>query len=76
MDGGLRDLELERLRVLISDNILTKEVRRQGIGGIEPARLDRSIEQIAENFKFEKRPAPADIFDDKFLPSLDRRLIN
>src|SRR3954471_18931481 len=76
MDGGLRDLELERLRVLISDNILTKEGRRQGIGGTEPARLDRSIEQIAENFKFEKRPAPADIFDDKFLPSLDRRLIN
>ena len=76
MEGGSRDLELERLRVLISDNILTSEVRRNGIGGIEPARLDRSIDQIAEGFKFGKRPAVSDIFDDKFLPSLDRRLIN
>jgi NitT/TauT family transport system substrate-binding protein len=76
MEGGSRELELERLRVLISDNFLTSEVRRIGIGGIEPARLERSIEQIAEDFKFGKRPAAADIFDDKFLPSLDRRLIN
>jgi NitT/TauT family transport system substrate-binding protein len=37
--GGSRELELERLRSVISDNILTDEVRRNGIGGIDPARL-------------------------------------
>ena len=58
MDGGLRDLELERLRTVISDNILTGEVQRNGIGGIDPARLSRSIDQIAEDFKFRKRPTP------------------
>lgn len=76
MDGGSRDLELERLRTLISDNILTGEVKRNGIGGIDPARLDRSIDQIAEDFKFGKRPAVADIFDDSFLPPPDGRLID
>ncbi len=76
MDGGSRDLELERLRTLISDNILTGEVRRNGLGGVDPARLDRSIGQIAEDFKFGKRPQPSDIFDDSFLPPLDGRLIN
>jgi len=76
MDGGSRDLELERLRAVISDNILTGEVRRNGIGGIDPARLERSIDEIGEDFKFEKRPSPADIFDDSFLPPLDSRLIN
>jgi NitT/TauT family transport system substrate-binding protein len=76
MDGGSRDLELERLRAVISDNILTGEVRRNGIGGIDPARLERSIDQIGEDFKFENRPSPADIFDDSFLPPLDSRLIN
>jgi NitT/TauT family transport system substrate-binding protein len=76
MGNGLRDLELERLRTVISDNILTGEVRREGIGGIDPARLDRSIDQIAEDFKFEKRPQPSDIFDSSFLPPLDGRLIN
>jgi NitT/TauT family transport system substrate-binding protein len=76
MDGGLRDLELERLRTVISDNILTGEVKRGGIGGIDPARLDRSIDQIADDFKFGKRPQPSDIFDDSFLPPLNGRLIN
>jgi NitT/TauT family transport system substrate-binding protein len=76
MDGGSRDLELERLRTLISENILTDEVKRNGIGGIDPARLDRSIDQIAEDFKFGNRPSAADIFDDTFLPPLDGRLIN
>jgi NitT/TauT family transport system substrate-binding protein len=76
MDGGSRDLELARLRTVLSDNILTGEVKRNGIGGIDPARLDRSIDQIAEDFKFQKRPSVADIFDDAFLPPLGGRLIN
>jgi NitT/TauT family transport system substrate-binding protein len=76
MDGGSRDLELERLRTLIHDNILTGEVQRNGIGGIDPARLDRSIDQIAAGFKFRKRPTAASIFDDTFLPPLGDRLIN
>jgi NitT/TauT family transport system substrate-binding protein len=76
MDGGLRDLELERLHAVISDNILTAEVQRNGIGGIDPARFDRSIDQLAEDFKFRNRPTPADIFDDSFLPPRDGRLGN
>jgi len=76
MDGGLRDLELERLRTVIHDNILTAEVKRIGIGDIDPARFERSIDEIAEGFKFRKRPSAADIFDDAFLPPLDGRLIN
>ena len=76
MDGGSRELELERLRTIIRDNILTGEVRSRGIGGIDQARFERSIEQIAEDFKFQKRPAAADVLDDFFLPPLNGRLIN
>jgi NitT/TauT family transport system substrate-binding protein len=76
MDGGSRDLELERLRAVIEDNILTSEVKRNGIGGIDPIRLDRSIDQVAEDFKFLKRPSATDIFDDSFLPPLGGRLLN
>lgn len=76
MDGGSRDLELERLRSILRDNILTGEVRRNGIGGIDPARFERSIDQVAEDFKFQKRPQASDIFDDQFLPPLNGRLIN
>jgi NitT/TauT family transport system substrate-binding protein len=76
MDGGARDLELERLRLMLRENVLTPEVRRSGLGGIDAARFDKSIDQLAEDIKFQKRPTPADIFDDSFLPPLNGRLIN
>jgi NitT/TauT family transport system substrate-binding protein len=76
MEGGARDLELERLRTVLSENILTAEVKRNGLGGIDPARLERSIDQIGKGFKFTKRPSAADIFDDEFLPPVSGRLIN
>ncbi|HEV2153245.1 ABC transporter substrate-binding protein [Bradyrhizobium sp.] len=76
IDDGDRDLELERLRTVLVDNILTDEVKRNGLGGIDPARLDRSIEQVAQDFKFRKRPVAGDVFDDQFLPPVESRLIN
>ena len=76
MDNGVRDLELERLRTVLADNILTDEVRRNGLGDIERARLERAIDQIAQDFKFRKRPTAGDIFDDQFLPPVGGRLIN
>ena len=76
MDGGSRELELARLRAVIGDNILTGEVRRNGIGGIDSARFERSLDQLALDLKFQKRPAAADIFDDSFLPASSGRLIN
>jgi NitT/TauT family transport system substrate-binding protein len=76
MDGGTRDLELARLRAVIADNILTEEVKRSGIGGIDPARFARSVDQLAEDVKFRAKPSAADIFDDSFLPASNSRLIN
>jgi NitT/TauT family transport system substrate-binding protein len=76
MEGGNRELELERLRTVISDNILTGEVMRNGIGGVDPARFERSIDQVGEDFKMSNRPSASDIFDDRFLPPVGGRLIN
>jgi NitT/TauT family transport system substrate-binding protein len=76
MEEGSRELELERLHAVVRDNILTDEVNHNGLGGIDPARLERSIDQVGEGFKFQKRPSAADIFDDRFLPPRADRLIN
>ena len=76
MEEGSRDLELERLHVVVRDNIMTDEVNRNGLGGVDPERLERSIDQVGEGFKFAKRPHAADIFDDRFLPPRADRLIN
>ena len=76
MDEGTRDLELERLHAVIRDNVMTDEVNRNGLGAVDPVRLERSIDQVGEGFKFGKRPSAADIFDDRFLPPRADRLIN
>lgn len=47
-----------------------------GLGGLDPARFDRSIDQITEDFRFRKRPAAGDTFDGRFLPPVESRLIN
>jgi NitT/TauT family transport system substrate-binding protein len=76
MENGSRELELTRLRIAISDNILTDDVRRDGLGGIDTGRFDASLNEIAEDFTFRKRPTAADIFDDSFLPASVGRKIN
>jgi len=67
-DLAKKDVELERLRMAIRDNIVTPEVRQNGYGEIDAARLARAIDQIALTHKFKAKPTPADIFDDSFLP--------
>ena len=76
IEGGSRELELARLRAVITDNIATEEVKRNGIGGIDPGRFDRSVNQLAEDVKFRAKPSAADIFDDSFLPASSARLIH
>jgi NitT/TauT family transport system substrate-binding protein len=73
MSGGSRELELERLRAVLRDNILTAEARHIGFGAIDTARLDKSIDEVGVDFKFRQKPAAADIFDPAFLPPADER---
>lgn len=76
MDGASRELEFERIRTVLRDNIATPEARRDGLGSITRERFDLSVEQIAADFKFRNRPAQQDIFDDAFLPPAGSRKID
>jgi NitT/TauT family transport system substrate-binding protein len=76
MGEGSRDLELARLHAVLRNNIQTEEVWHNGLGGVDPARLERSIDQVGRDFKFAHRPSAGDIFDDRFLPPRGDRLIN
>ena len=69
-----RPAELERLQIAIRENIVTPEVKANGYGGIDPARLNRSIDQIALTYQFKNaKPEAADIFDPSFLPAAKDR---
>jgi NitT/TauT family transport system substrate-binding protein len=75
-DAARRDVELERLRMAIKDNILTPEVRADGAGAIETARLEQALDQIALVYTFKAKPKPEDIFDASFLPPPGERKVN
>jgi NitT/TauT family transport system substrate-binding protein len=75
-DTARKDVELERLRMAIRENILTPEVIADGLGGVDPARLQQSIDQIGLVYTFKAKPNPAAAFDDSFLPPLAERKIH
>ena len=75
-DAAKREVELERLRMAIRDNIVTPEVRANGLGAVETSRLEESIDQIGLVHAFKAKPKPADIFDASFLPPADERRVN
>jgi NitT/TauT family transport system substrate-binding protein len=74
-DLGKREVELERLRMLIRDNVMTPEVNSGGLGAVDGARMTEAINQIALTYTFRAKPKAADVFDPSFLPGLaDRKL--
>jgi NitT/TauT family transport system substrate-binding protein len=74
-DLGNRQVELERLRMALKDNIVTPEARANGFGAIDGARLAEAINQIALTYPFKAKPKAADIFDPAFLPAaVERKL--
>jgi NitT/TauT family transport system substrate-binding protein len=71
-----REVELEQLRMVARENILTPEVKAQGFGGVDPARFEQAIGQLGLVVKFKAKPALTDIFDVSFLPSADARKLH
>jgi NitT/TauT family transport system substrate-binding protein len=75
-DAANKEVELERLRMAIRDNIVTPEVRMNGLGAVNMTRLEASIDQIGLVHTFKAKPKPDEIFDATFLPPEDARRVN
>ncbi|MFL6800000.1 MAG: ABC transporter substrate-binding protein [Xanthobacteraceae bacterium] len=75
-DSAKRDVELDRLRMAIRDNIVTPEVKADGIGSVDPVRLSEAIDQLALVQPFKAKPKPDDIFDGAFLPPAAERRVH
>jgi NitT/TauT family transport system substrate-binding protein len=71
-----RELEVDRLRLGMACCILTPNVKKDGYGGVDMARLARSIEEVALARKLERRPTAQEMFDASFLPPKEQRLIH
>jgi NitT/TauT family transport system substrate-binding protein len=61
-------LEARRLQIALDDNIATDWVMENGMGIIDDARFERSLDQIAQTYEFETEPDPSEYFTDEYLP--------
>lgn len=76
-DVAKKDVELERLRMALKDNMVTDEVKKLGFGAIDPTRMDKAIEQIGLTYEFKNpKPKAAEAFDSSFLPPAADRKAN
>lgn len=69
------DIEVERLKVVTALSYLTDDVRQNGFGDADMARLGRSIDQLATAFPFKNKPKAEDVYTSEFLPSKDERMV-
>jgi NitT/TauT family transport system substrate-binding protein len=70
-----REVELERLKLSLQKNFVTPDVQKNGLGGVDMKRLERSIEQIGLTFQYTNKPKAADIFTAQYLPPREQRLV-
>jgi NitT/TauT family transport system substrate-binding protein len=68
-------LELDRLKMAMDNNVLTDEVKANGMGGIDDARMAKAIDQVVLSFGLAATPAVADVFTGEFLPPAADRML-
>ena len=71
-----KDLEADRLKLGTDCCFLTPNVKSEGFGGVDMARLGRAIDQVALARNLTRKPKPDDMFDARFLPPKEQRMIH
>ncbi len=69
MQGARKEVELERLKIVVEQNIRKFDPKAAVVGGVDPARFAASFEQIAQFHPFKSKLKPEDVFDAAFLPA-------
>jgi NitT/TauT family transport system substrate-binding protein len=68
MQGARKEIELERLKIVLSQNVKKFDPKADAVGGADPVRLAESFAQIAQIYTFKSKLKPEDIFDAQYLP--------
>jgi NitT/TauT family transport system substrate-binding protein len=70
------DIERERLKVALECCILTPHVRKDGIGVVDTARLEKIIGQITKAYNLPRQPSLNEVYDPSYLPPKSERMVN
>jgi NitT/TauT family transport system substrate-binding protein len=68
MQSGRKEVELERLQIVLAQNIAKFDPKAETAGGVDPTRLLGSLEQIGSVYAYKTKLKPDDIFDARYLP--------
>jgi NitT/TauT family transport system substrate-binding protein len=68
--------ELKRLQLAMKTNMVNDEVKRNGLLGIDPARMQRAIEQVVLAFELPSKPSVAQVFNGGYLPPASERRLD
>jgi NitT/TauT family transport system substrate-binding protein len=63
-----KELEKERLMMAMDQNVMTEWVKANGMGGIDPARMDSALAQIGTVYTFQTPPDASVLFTNAYLP--------
>ena len=66
-------LEERRLQLAIDANVVTDFTSANGMGGVDAARMEKALGQLAETYTFQAAPDMSLYFTDAFLPAADAR---
>jgi NitT/TauT family transport system substrate-binding protein len=75
-DGATRDLEIQRLKLMLDTTVLTAAVRENGFGAIDPRRWVEALEQLHQALPFKDKARAGAAFTGEFLPEPDRRKLD
>lgn len=69
-----KNAEKRRLQIALERLYVTPEVEKVGLGGVDPARLEKTIKQVSKVFNIEAPPINK-VFDDSYLPPKEQRAL-
>lgn len=75
-DVAKKDVELQRLKMVLEQNMLTPWVKENGYGGIDKERFAKALDQIGMTFTYKAKPSVESVFTEEFLPAADQRKVN
>jgi NitT/TauT family transport system substrate-binding protein len=68
-------IEIDRLNLMIDIALKRPSVRENGVGHVDPARLQRNIDTIASVFELPNKPKPETIYNGRFVPPKEQRML-
>lgn len=69
MQGGRKEVELERLRIVLTQNVKKFDAKAETVGGVDPVRFAAAFEQLGQIYSFKSKLKPEEYFDAQYLPA-------